>query len=239
MITREFKYFSCNHRSRILVSEFADIDPQFFLLRFIIDKRNHIGGNAYSETDPETCRSHAALLELNKPFLLYVGQLREHKNTPRLIEAFLATGRTDWELILAGGNYLKIDFSAYPENVRYLGMVDDEVLKALYSHCTGFVFPSLIEGFGFPVLEAMSFGKPVIGTGSGAIREVGGELMMGVDPADVVDMQQKMTGFMADPERYTFSPERYRENTERFSWEACAQGVLSVYEGIYAQRKQP
>lgn len=168
---------------------------------------------------------------LEKPFLLYVGQIRSHKNIRRMVQSFIKTN-SNWEFILVGHNYMKIDFSKYPKNVRYLSIVSENELKGLYYHSKAFVFPSFIEGFGFPVLESLSFGKPIIGTNYGAIAEIGNGFLIGVDPKDENDIAAKMSQFMSHSES-ELNLVDCQNYIQKFSWETCAEEVLAIYKETY------
>lgn len=187
--------------------------------------------SSFGQVDEATLSAVQAKFRLEKPYFLYVGQMRIHKNIQRMINAFLKASKEDWELILVGNNYIKLDFSKYPPNVRYLSVVSEDELKGLYYHSKAFVFPSYIEGFGFPVLESLSYGKQVIGTNYGAIAEIGSQFLIGVDPDSEDDISQKMSDFMQDPP-VPLSLEECREYVSRFSWEQCAREVLAIYERI-------
>lgn len=189
------------------------------------------GFNAhFGEISPEIIQQVADKFHLTKPFFLYVGQIREHKNVLRMIEAFLQTN-SDWEFIIAGNNYMNVDFSVYPSQIRYISMVSDDELKGLYYHSKAFVFPSFIEGFGFPILESLSFGKPIIGTQTGAIAEISGPFLIGVDPFSVDDIASKMHAFQSG-NIAPFEISKAHNYLLQFSWEKCATEVLALYKQV-------
>lgn len=214
--------FISNAAKKEILQSYPDRnDPKFHLVYNGFDQ--HFG-----DIGEETIRSVKKKFGLDKPYFLYVGQIRSHKNIRRMIKAFLRTG-SDWELILVGSNYMRLDFSRFPPNVRYLSVVTDQELKGLYYHSKAFVFPSFIEGFGFPVLESLAFCKPVIGTNYGAIAEIGDKFLIGVDPRSEDDIMQKMSDFIQHQPDF-FSPGACSSYITRFSWEECARKVLSIYE---------
>lgn len=189
----------------------------------------------FGDIQTETIQEVRAKFKLEKPFFLYVGQIREHKNVLRMVEAFLKTD-SEWEFVIAGNNYMNIDFTTYPSRVRYISMVSDNELKALYYHSNAFIFPSFIEGFGFPILESLAFGKPIIGTQTGAIAEISGPFLIGVDPFDVHDIALKMRNFQAG----NYPPldiVQTREYLEQFNWKKCATEVLALYKQVHATEK--
>lgn len=221
-------FISKASRCEILASHHISEDSKYHLIYNGFDVR-------FGDIRPENIQEVATKFKLEKPFLLYVGQIREHKNVLRMIEAFLKTN-SDWEFIIAGNNYMHVDFSVYPKQIRYISMVTDDELKGLYYHSKAFVFPSFIEGFGFPILESLSFGKPIIGTQTGAISEISGPFLIGVDPFDVEDIAAKMRNFQAG----NIPPmelEQMRNYTLQFNWKKCASEVLELYEQVNSVEK--
>ncbi len=131
-----------------------------------------------------------------RPFVLYAGNIKPHKNVERLIEAFAllrARGGENIKLLIIGD-----EISKYPnlrrlvhrfqlhQHVRFLGFVPDATLAALYRLATVFVFPSLYEGFGLPPLEAMASGTPVITSNVSSLPEVVGDAALLIDPMNAV-----------------------------------------------------
>jgi alpha-1,3-rhamnosyl/mannosyltransferase len=144
-----------------------------------------------------------ARLGIERPFVLSTGTLEPRKNLPRLIEAFAGLD-TDVELVLAGATGWATDetFAAVRRHerlVRTLGRVSDEDLRALYRRAAVFAFPSLGEGFGLPVLEAMAAGTPVVASDIPVLREVGGDAVRYADPLDVASLRAALAAVLADP----------------------------------------
>ncbi len=180
----------------------------------------------------------AALLK--KPYLLFVGQRGGYKNFETLIQAYSHSLRLRKELSLVcfgGGPFSNAEkklikmHGLSAENVIPISG-DDNVLAGLYASATSFVYPSLYEGFGIPLLEAMSLDCPVICSNSSAFPEVVGDAADLFDPRDVDFLQRAI-------ERVVFSPDyrdslirRGRERVKQFSWDKCAQGTLQVYEQL-------
>ncbi len=213
--------FISNAAKKEILSGYKDADSSKFQLVY-----NGFDQD-FGKIDAATISSVQQKFKLDKPYFLYVGQMRIHKNIQRMIAAFLKTN-SDWEFILVGNNYMKLDFSKYPSNVRYLDIVSEEELKGLYYHSKAFVFPSYIEGFGFPILESLSYCKPVIGTNYGAIAEISDKFLIGVDPDSEEDISSKMADFMKQQPAF-FSQEECDAYIGKFDWVKCAQEVLSIY----------
>ncbi|PLX26165.1 hypothetical protein C0581_05145 [Candidatus Parcubacteria bacterium] len=171
---------------------------------------------------------------LKKPFLMSIGRLEEKKNTVRIIKAFekLRLTTENLQLILIGNpghGYDKvkkvIDNSKYKEDIITPGWVDNNDLPILMSGAEVFVFPSLYEGFGIPVLESLASGTPVVTSKGSCLEEVGGDVCIYVDPADVDSIVHGISdAFDASEIRI----QQGLKHTEGFSWEKCAKKTLET-----------
>ncbi len=178
---------------------------------------------------------------LNAPFFLYVSRL-EHpaKNHVRLIEAFSqlkAKTQSPWLLVLGGSDWHGAETihaaaqgSAAKEDIRFLGFVADADLPTLYRAASAFVYPSLFEGFGFPPVEAMACGCPVISSTRGALAEVVADAAALVNPEDVQDIARQLERVATDGEFRRRLVQAGYQNARRFDWQANARAVLTVYE---------
>jgi glycosyltransferase involved in cell wall biosynthesis len=178
-------------------------------------------------------------LGLPERFFLFVGTIEPRKNVRRLIEAFgraVAQG-LDCFLVLAGAKGWKCEeIYRLPQQlgierwVLFLGYAPDDLLPALYNAATAFVYPSLYEGFGLPVLEAMACGTPVIASNTSSLPEVVGEAGMLVNPLDTGELASAMLFLVLNPEVKQDLARRGIERAARFSWERTARETLKVYE---------
>ncbi|MBC7235422.1 MAG: glycosyltransferase family 4 protein [Chloroflexi bacterium] len=181
-------------------------------------------------------------LGLPERYVLYVGINKPHKNLVRLIEAWgrVPEGvRKGAELVLAG----KED-PRYPEvrqaiarwglehAVRMLGIVDDADLPSLYSGALAFVFPSLYEGFGLPVLEAMACGAPVLASERASLSEVVGDAGLTFDPMDVDTLRDLLARLLSDADLRRDLSVRGRARAAEFTWERTAIATLAVYRHV-------
>jgi glycosyltransferase involved in cell wall biosynthesis len=165
--------------------------------------------------------------------------LEPRKNVRRLLRAyatFLKRHGTALPLVLAGGKgWLEDDLEEFigslgiRENVRLLGYVSDEQLVWLYRNCFAFLYPSLFEGFGLPVLEALSLGAAVITSNTTSLPEVAGDAAWYVDPLQEEEIVQAMAGLASDGPRRNRLKELGPLQARKFSWEGCAAEVLAVY----------
>jgi glycosyltransferase involved in cell wall biosynthesis len=135
-------------------------------------------------------------------------------------------GGTEW-----GGKTLDLlESLSFKQDVIVTGFVQDEELPALYSGAELFVFPSLYEGFGLPVLEAMAYGKAVIVSKGGALPEVVGSAGISVDPEDVDAFVEAMTLVLEDTSRRESMEQASLAQAEKFSWDASATALASLME---------
>jgi len=168
-------------------------------------------------------------------FWLCVGTIEPRKNQERLFEA-LAMLPGHRPLVLAGGRGWLMDEMARRVNdlglasrVKLTGYVDDAELAWLYANCFGFVYPSLFEGFGLPVLEAMSLGAPVVTSNVSSLPEVAGEAALLADPLDAGSIASAMARLEDDEALRRDLARRGVDQAARFSWEAAAGVALEAY----------
>lgn len=166
-------------------------------------------------------------------FLLYVGNDKPHKNLEALFSAFLALRRDEKgvSLVLAGATPERF---AGVEGVVLAGRVSDEELLALYRDATALILPSLDEGFGLPVLEAMACGTPVICSHIPALAEVTADAALLVDPRDTDGLRDAMRRMLDDESLREKSSIRGRARASEFSWERTARETLEVYRRVAA-----
>jgi len=169
-------------------------------------------------------------------FWLCVGTIEPRKNQVRLFEA-LAMLPGSAPLVLAGGKgWLMDDMARVVEElgltsrVRLTGYVSDAELAWLYRNCLGFVYPSLFEGFGLPVLEAMSLGAPVVTSNVSSLPEVAGGAALLADPLDPEAIAQAMRLLEGDPALRAGLSRRSLERAAHFGWDKAARVAASAYE---------
>ena len=175
-------------------------------------------------------------------FLLSVGTLEPRKNLRRLLAAYArlaAAGESALPLVLAGGRgWLEDGLEAYVSSlgldgrVRVLGYVDDETLRWLYAHCQAFAYPSLAEGFGLPVLEAMGLGAAVLTSDRSSLPEVAGDAALSVDPTDELAIAAALRRLATEPGLRTALRARALERAALFSWANAARQTLDLYHEV-------
>jgi glycosyltransferase involved in cell wall biosynthesis len=186
--------------------------------------------------DPAVIEAAKARYGIAGDYLLYLGTLQPRKNLARVIEAF-ASLQSGASLVLAGRRgwlyddlFDRVRRLGLERRVRFPGYVADEDKAALLSGASAFVFPSLYEGFGLPVLEAQACGCPVITSTTSSLPEVAGDAALLVDPQDTVAIAAAIRRIAADSGLRTTLVERGLANVRRFSWEACARATLDAIE---------
>lgn len=168
-------------------------------------------------------------------YWLCVGTIEPRKNQLALLKA-LAKLPGNRPLVLAGGRGWLMEDMARAVNelglasrLKLTGYVDDAELAWLYANCLGFVYPSLFEGFGLPVLEAMSLGAPVITSNVSSLPEVAGDAAILVDPLDIEGIASAMARLEGDAGLRAALKVAGLARAERFSWEAAADAALDAY----------
>jgi glycosyltransferase involved in cell wall biosynthesis len=188
----------------------------------------------------------AAAMGIDAPFILYTARL-EHpgKNHVRLLEALALLkqrGRLSHKLVLAGSRWNgaevideRIAQLRLTDDVILTGFVENRLLPELYAAADLFVFPSLFEGFGIPLLEAMAAGTPVCAANVSSIPEVVGDAALLFDPRDPADIARQVERLLHDTPLRQQLVARGRQRTQLFSWDDAASGVLQqCYEAVAA-----
>jgi glycosyltransferase involved in cell wall biosynthesis len=198
-----------------------------------------VSANFAPVTDPARLNEIRQRFGLGQaPFVLSVGTVQPRKNYTRLVQA-LARLDDHTRLVLAGSKgwginplLTEIKKLGLTERVIFTGFVDDADLPALYSAATLFVYPSLYEGFGLPVAEAMACGTPVIASDRSALPEVVGNAGLLIDPEDVAALAQAMAGLLRDDSRRAALSRAGQAQAAKFTWPGMAQQLLALYRQI-------
>ncbi|QPC81190.1 glycosyltransferase family 4 protein [Phototrophicus methaneseepsis] len=176
-----------------------------------------------------------------QPFLLSVGTVQPRKNYSRIIHSLaeLRAQGMDLCLVIAGGKgwlqdemHQTIKHTHMEDAVKLIGYADDADLPTLYSSANCVVFPSLYEGFGFPVLEAMACGTPVITSNVSSLPEVAGDAALIVDPYDTEALTHAIKRVLTDSDLHAKLIEHGLIQAAKFTWEASAQRLREVYTHV-------
>lgn len=198
--------------------------------------------------DPDVLAAVRARYQLPAQFILFVSTIEPRKNLPALWEAYgalLSEGRAQ-KLVVVGqkGWLYQATFSRLRElgledQVLFPGYVADEDLPAIYSLAQCFCFPSLLEGFGLPPLEAMACGCPVVSSNAASLPEVCGDAALLVPPTDVAALTSALRRVLDDPALRDLLGARGLRQAARFTWRAAAEKTLAVYRSVVREPLAP
>lgn len=219
MIAAATRIIAISHHTKRDLVEYYGVDPER------VDVV-HLAGSL-GDLQPE-------LLPLGTPFLLFVGQRFRYKNFDRFTEAVAPLLGPQLHLICAGGGRfdaeetVKLQALGIAAQVRQMD-VSDRQLAHLYRKARALVFPSHYEGFGLPVLEAMSCGCPVVASNTSSLPEVGGSAALYFDPMATEDMRQVIRSLLEDDALRADRRAKGEERAKEFSWARCAEATAGVY----------
>ncbi len=175
----------------------------------------------------------------DRPYVLAVGTMQRRKNHISLVRAFASQADTSSQLVIAGGKGWLYDEVQHEVNnlglerrVRFTGFVDEADLPALYRQARVFAFPSVYEGFGLPLLEAMACGTPVISSDRSSLPEVMGPVGLQVAPMDVNSLAGALNMAWSDVDWRSAQIAAGLNRAARFTWEKSAQQLLDVYDRV-------
>lgn len=210
------------------------LDPQ----KFDVTLLGHGISDTAARTDASELRAHFAIGD--GPFALCVASGLAHKNIPRLLSAY-AKAAGDHKLVIvghAGLEHEKLVALATEhrvgDRVIFTGWVDEADLNGLYAACAFFVYPTLLEGFGLPVLEAMARGVAVACSNTSSLPEVAGDAALTFDPEDEDAIVGAIERMFSDRELREDLIERGRARAATFTWKRCAEQTWQSYEKALA-----
>ena len=200
------------------------------------------GENFHPVQHEDTIRQVLEKHEIFHNYLLFVGTLEPRKNSLTLLRAcadILQSSRPPYLLVIAGASgwanaevYRETQSLGLRERVKFLGYVPDADLRVLYSAARVFIYPSLYEGFGLPVLEAMACGAPVITANTSSLPEVAGEAALLVPPTDVGALKQAIEAVLNDQQLRLRLRQQSLKQAARFSWRETARRTLEIYKKV-------
>jgi glycosyltransferase involved in cell wall biosynthesis len=193
---------------------------------------------AMRENERITAETMARYQLQSQGYIIFIGRLEERKNISTVLKAFEIMKRHfgfGHKLVLVGkGGYgwdrikKEIDEHPFTADIIVTGFVGEEEKWSLLRHAAVFIFPSLYEGFGLPVLEAQQLGVPVVTSNNSSLREVAKDSAILVDPSDISSIAESINLLISDPQKRNEIVMRGFKNIERFTWERCARLVAKL-----------
>jgi alpha-1,3-rhamnosyl/mannosyltransferase len=231
-VRRSQRVLTGSHYSKGEIVELLDVPPERVVVTpYGVDPRFRP-----QPPDPELL---AARYGIDRPYVLCVGTLEPRKNLLGAVSAFarVAAGRDDHLLVITGGrgwgpDGLEQEIERIRVPVLRLGRVPDEDLVALLGGASCFLYPSFAEGFGFPPLEAMACGAPVVASDGGSLPEVVGDGGILVDPHDTEAIAAAVTSLLDSPERRAELGARALARASLYTWARCASETADVYRNV-------
>lgn len=180
-------------------------------------------------------------LDINKPYLLSISVIRPHKNMEFLIKVFNILKQKyniPHQLVIAGGIQLKtnsfieaIKLSPFKDDIKYLGYIENDIMPILYKNADCFIFPSLYEGFGIPLLEAMEYEIPIVSSNAASLPEVGGDGCVYFNPYDISETSEIIYKILSDNNLKINAIKQQKKQLELFNWQKVAKKLLNVFIG--------
>ncbi|MBD2533122.1 glycosyltransferase family 4 protein [Nostoc flagelliforme FACHB-838] len=180
--------------------------------------------------------------DFSKPYLLFVSTIEPRKNINTIITAFnflKEKYKIEHQLILIGKKgwnyepiFTAIENSPWANQIHHLDYLSNELVALFYSKADVFVYPSYYEGFGLPVLEAMTLGAPVISSNTSSIPEVTGDAAILIDPKDPIQLAEAIIKVISDSHLRQTLVNKGKERSQLFSWEKTAKETLKAYRKL-------
>jgi glycosyltransferase involved in cell wall biosynthesis len=191
----------------------------------------------FQAPDPASARER---YHLRKPYILFVSTIEPRKNLPRLLDAYLALTpslREQYDLVIAGPQGWASEatiarLSGSGPSVRYLGYVPEQFLPSLTAGASVFAYPSLYEGFGFPVAQAMAAGVPVVTSNVSSLPEVAAGAALLIDPLSTSDLREALQRVLTTPSLAAELSQKGRSRAQHFQWERCARETWDFFENL-------
>ncbi len=166
-------------------------------------------------------------LQIKKKFILTVGKIEPRKNIQRLIEAFNQIDNKDLELLVVGAQGWGVKLKPQ-KNVRLLGFVSDQELTHLYSSCLFFVYPSIWEGFGYPIVEAMKFGVPVATSNTSSLKEIAKDSALLFNPSKTIEIKNSLKLLIKNKKLREEFAKKGLLRSKLFTWENYYKNLIKV-----------
>lgn len=225
--------------SRKDIIEYLDVDPKKV---YVTPLASRYSPNYLSEKKNIAALEKQVNYDFSKPYLLFVSTIEPRKNINAIIYAFNLLKKKykiEHQLILIGKKgwnydpiFADIESSPWKSQIHHLDYLSDELVALFYSKADVFVYPSHYEGFGLPVLEAMTLGAPVVTSNTSSIPEVSGDAAILIDPNDPVQLAEAILKVISDSQLRQELINQGKARAKLFSWERTAKETLNAYRTI-------
>ncbi|PIR97672.1 MAG: glycosyltransferase family 1 protein [Candidatus Doudnabacteria bacterium CG10_big_fil_rev_8_21_14_0_10_41_10] len=241
-INNAAKIIAVSESTKKDVEIFFKVDPKKIKVIYEgVDHDRFVPGDKTEKLPEDLKRKY----KISQQYILFVGTLEPRKNLIRLLEAYYQLTQKSlefkdhYQLVLVGSKgwlydeiFEEVENRNLQNNVVFPGYLVASDLPKLYAHATAFVYPSLYEGFGLPVLEAMASGTPVITSSVSSMPEIAKDAGLLVDPLDVEGLANAMEKIITDKSLQAELSEKGKKRSEKFSWEKCARETLEIYREV-------
>jgi len=194
--------------------------------------------NRFRKIPKATLENIATKYSLPRSFFLFTGGLSPRKNLTRLFRAIELLDEENVNLVVTGDTFAswsndqECKLIEESDKIKHLGYVNEDELVALYNLADAYIFPSLYEGLGLPILEAQACGCPVISSSSSSLPEVGGNSVLYFNPHDEMEIVRAIKTLVNNPKKKDNLVEKGYENIKRFSWGLAARQLLNIFDNI-------
>lgn len=224
-----------SHFERDVIIKKLNISPE--KVKVVYNAASKKFNNNYSQEEINNFKSR---FDLPNEFILFLGNTAPKKNTKNVIASYIEFSRSvthkvpmvilDYDKTLVAEQLTKAGAADLLEHFIFPGFVPSDKMPLMYNAATLFLYPSLRESFGLPILEAMGCGTPVITSNTSSMPEVGGNAAVYVDPFNVADISKKIYDTISDKNLQTTLKENGIKRAEAFSWNRSARELLSIYQ---------
>jgi glycosyltransferase involved in cell wall biosynthesis len=228
------------HSKRDIV-EYLNVKPDTVYVAYLASRYGDPGDHPTEASSPGSLKAGLAP-PIPDPYILFVSTIEPRKNVIGLVQAFNQLKRTldiPHHLVLVGRKgwnyqpiFAEMARSPWTEQIHHLDYLSDAAVAACYRHAAVFAFPSYYEGFGLPVLEAMTLGAPVVTAATSSLPEVAGDAAILVDPHDPASIAAGIAQVLTDPQLRATLVQRGKIRARQFSWETTALDTLKAYREL-------
>lgn len=218
------------------VVEYLNVEPERI---YVTPQASRYSDNYLSFERAEQLQNKCSY-DFSKPYLLFVSTIEPRKNIDSIIQAFnllKQNSKIEHQLVLIGQRgwlyqsiFKSIENSPWKHHIHYLGYLNDELVALFYAKADVFVYPSYYEGFGLPVLEAMTLGAPVVTSNTSSLPEVAGDAAILIDPHNFHQLADAIFQVISDSQFRQHMIQKGKERAMLFSWERTAKETINAYK---------